>query len=110
MADTTDRRSRLPKELGVSTPYALPWAWADALHADGRGGVVAWVRFDLAASRGIAVFGPAGVASGPDRAQWTPLDTVTPGADHLDELRQVFDIVVEPIPLRAEVQIAEPPR
>ncbi len=68
------------------------------------------MRFDPAASRGIAVFGPAGVASGPDRAQWTPLDTVTPGADHLDELRQVFDIVVEPIPLRAQVQIAEPPR
>ena len=108
VADATDRRSRVPKELGIVTPYTLPWAWADALHADGRGGIVAWLRLDPAASRGVAVFGPAGALDSDD-PQWTALDGVSPGADHLDALRAMFDIVVEPVPRRAEVEIAEPP-
>jgi hypothetical protein len=108
VADATDRRSRLPKELGTVTPYTLPWAWADALHADGRAGIVAWLRLDPAASRGIAVFGPAGVPA-PDDSRWCALARTSSGVDHLDGLREMFDIIVASTPLRAEVRIAEPP-
>lgn len=44
----------LTLELSTVTPYELPHAWADAFHADGRGGLVYRCRFGMA--EGVALF------------------------------------------------------
>lgn len=108
VADTTDRAARMPKELGTVTPYTLPWAWADALHADGRGGVRAWLRHDPAASTTIGVFGPA---SSPDQPP-DPVDWPAPGPPQ-PALRWVawLAVAVElcDVPAEADVAIADEP-
>lgn len=102
-ADTTDRSARLPKELGAITPYDLPWAWADALHADGRGGVLYWLRFDPAASRGVAVFGPASAPDHPPQQSTWPELEPRPAVAWLEQLVEAVDVVDVP----SDAEIAE---
>lgn len=108
-ADTTDRSSRLPKELGASTDYRHTWAWADALHDDGREGLIYWLRRDPAATRGLAVFGPA---SAPDRlpgpAEWPTLPQRVLATVYRDELAVLADIL-EDAPALDELEIAAEP-
>lgn len=87
VADTTDRASRIPKELGATVPYDLPWSWADALHDDGRAGLRYWLRLDPGAGRGIAVFADAGEPNTPP-----PLEQDA-ATEYVDELRDSFDIL-----------------
>lgn len=102
VADSTDRASRLPKELGATVPYDLPWAWADALHSDGRNGLRYWRRLDPGSGRGLALFSRAGRPGEPP-----PLDHI-PATAYLDDLRTSFDIV-DPTPVfRALDQADEP--
>lgn len=49
----------LTAEIATIDDYRLPWQWADALHGDGRGGIVYRGRF--AQSECVALFGPASV-------------------------------------------------
>lgn len=64
LADTT-RPSvpRLTAEISTIVPFDVPWAWADAFHADGRNGILYRARFAMDES--VALFGDAGV---PDEA------------------------------------------
>jgi hypothetical protein len=90
VADTTDRASRVPKELGTITPYDLPWRWADALHADGRSALRYWLRLDPGAGRGVAVFSDHGAPAEPP-----PLDP-EPAAAHAAGLREAVDVLESP--------------
>ncbi len=101
VADTTHRSSRLSKELGVSVPYDVPWAWADAVHAEGRAGLRYWLRLDPGPGRGIAVFADAGVPDPPP-----PLAS-EPATAHADDLRTSFDII-EPTITFEELRAADP--
>lgn len=102
VADTTDRASRVTKELGTITPYDLPWAWADALHSDGRAGLRHWLRLAPEAGRGLALFSDAGAPATPP-----PLEHGVATA-YLDDLRASFDIVDPVPPFRALAHADEP--
>lgn len=103
-ADTTDRRSRVFKELGTIVPYDLSWRWADAVYDGGRGrpALRYWLRLNPGSGRGIAVFSDAGTTADPP-----PLRD-RPAVDHLDELRAVFDIVESPPALDQLIPAADP--
>lgn len=108
VADTTDRAARLPKELGTVTPYELPWAWADALHADGRGGVRAWLRHDPAATTTIAVFGPASSRDEqPDPADWPDPGSPESARRWLPWLAVAVEVC--DVPAEADVSVADEP-
>lgn len=108
VADTCDRAARIPKELGTVTPYTIPWAWADALHADGRGGVRAWLRHDPAGTTGIAVFGPASSPGHlPDPADWPDPGPPEPAVRWLLWLRDAVDI--DDVPTNADLPVAPDP-
>lgn len=102
VADTTDRASRVPKELGTSVPYEVPWSWADALHDDGRSGLRYWLRFDPGAGRGIAVFAESGE---PDAPPWLRYETA---AFYVDDLRASFDIIEPTITFAGLLAADEP--
>lgn len=112
VADATNRKSRLPKELGASNHYEDSWVWADALHDDGRGGIRWWLRLDPGPGKGIAVFGPASAPDRPvDTEQWPALDHHLPARNFADELADSFDLdtpAVEDTPLLADFDLAEP--
>lgn len=60
LADTTVAAlPALTGELATIVPYDIPWAWADAFHADGRTGICYRGRFSHDDS--LALFGPAGI-------------------------------------------------
>lgn len=103
-ADTTDRRSRMPKELGTTVPYDLPWQWADAVHNGGQGrpALRYWLRLDPGHGRGIAAFSTAGVPRDPP-----PLQDRR-AVEYVDELRAVFDVVESPPTLDQLVPAADP--
>ncbi len=109
VADTTRRAARVSKELGTITPYELPWAWADALHAVGRAGLVAWLRSDSADSRTVAVFGPASEPDRrPDPAEWPDFDDRSPASAHADGLAAALDILEE-VPTLEDLEEAVEP-
>lgn len=101
-ADPTDRASRVTEELGTVTPYDLPWAWADALHRDGRAGLRYWLRLDPGAGRGLALFSDAGAPASPP-----PLGHDVATA-YVDDLRASFDII-DPTPTFGALPLAEEP-
>lgn len=108
VADTTDRAARVPKELGTITPYTLTWQWADALHADGRGGLRAWLRHDPAGSRTIAVFGPASAPGQlPDTDVWSEPSAPEPASRWLLWLREAVTLV--DVPTESDVPEAPDP-
>jgi hypothetical protein len=51
-------RDRRETETGNLVPCRLPWAWADAFHADGRNGIVN--RGPVRQRGSVALFGTAG--------------------------------------------------
>jgi hypothetical protein len=60
LADTTVASvPGLTAELATIVPYDLAWQWADALHAEGRSGIVYRSRFGQ--DDGVALFGPPGI-------------------------------------------------
>lgn len=108
VADTTDRAARIPEELGTITPYTLPWQWADALHADGRSGLRAWLRHDPAGSRTVAVFGPASEADAPPSPEdWPEPAAPEPATRWLPWLRRAVEVC--DIPADADVPTAPEP-
>jgi hypothetical protein len=108
LADLTARASRVSVEIGTVTPYELPWQYADGLHAHGHAGLQWTMRFDPAASRGLAIFGPASDPDHlPDPERWPPLARQQPATRWLEELTEVFDI--HDVPSYAELDIAEDP-
>jgi hypothetical protein len=108
LADMTARASRIPIEIGTVTPYELPWAYADELHTLGRVGLRWTMRFDPAASRGVAVFGPASDPDElPDATIYAPLAGRQSATRFLDELSEVFDI--GDVPTFAELDLVEDP-
>jgi hypothetical protein len=64
LADTASRRAAgfgVTNELAGMADYAIPQAWAAALHAHQFGGIAYRLRFDPGvAAGGVALFGPAG--------------------------------------------------
>jgi hypothetical protein len=64
LADTASRRAAafgVTNELAGMADYAIPQAWAAALHAQQFAGIAYRLRFDPgAAAGGVALFGPAG--------------------------------------------------
>jgi hypothetical protein len=107
-ADLTARASRIPVEIGTVTPYQLPWAYADGLHERGLVGLQWTMRFDPAASKGLALFGPASdPARLPDPAVWAPLARHQSATRFLRELSEAFDI--GDVPSFAELELAEDP-
>lgn len=108
LADLTARASRIPIEIGTVTPYQLPWDYAEGLHALGRVGLQWTMRFDPAASTGVAVFGPASEPGQlPDPAVYAPLEGRQSATRFLDELSEVFDI--GDVPSFAELELVEDP-
>lgn len=72
----------LTAELATMVPYDLPWQWADALHTDGRSGIVYRSRFGQ--DDAVALFGPAGIP--PD----APGATRQPALAYRDEFPSAF--------------------
>lgn len=72
----------LTAELSTIVPYDIPWAWADALHADGRHGLLYVARFALEES--VALFGAAGAPCS------VPPASRSVGLDHYEELPSGF--------------------
>jgi hypothetical protein len=91
VADTTDRASRVSKELGCVVPYEVCWEWADALHHAGRSGLRYWLRLDPGAGRGVAVFGGDGTPPG------RPALRGESATRYTEQLRDSFDLVVPTI-------------
>jgi hypothetical protein len=106
IADTTDRRSRIPKELGASASYERTWAWADALYEDGRQGIRWWLRLDPGPGQGIAFFGPASAPDAlPDPIQWPTPPRCASALGWRHELADSFDLVDDP-PSLDELEVA----
>jgi hypothetical protein len=79
LADTTVASvPGLTAELATIVPYDLAWQWADALHAEGRSGIVYRSRFGQ--DDAVALFGPAGIPP------HTPEATRQPALAHGGEL------------------------
>ncbi len=95
VADVADRGARITLEIGTLTPYDQgPWLWADALHADSRGGIRWRLRFDPEQGIGVAIFGPASSPDElPDPGEWPDLDVCVPATHWVEELSDAFDIV-----------------
>ena len=86
------------RELETMVPYAVPQAWARALHAAGWGGVAYGPRFTPGPSTAVALFGDHGVRDWPDDP--APLSATQASPD----LEQV------PTPRRADLTVVRPPR
>lgn len=91
----------LTGEIATIVPYDLPWAWADAFHADGRHGVL--YRARLGMGEAVALFGPHGVSDDAPTAERT---TAT---SHLDDLPAAFLAGVETVGPLASLPRADPP-
>lgn len=109
VADVVARNARLTLEIGTLTPYDQgPWQWADALHDDGRGGLMWRLRFDPQDGVGVGISGPASTAPDdlPDPDDWPDLPHRTPATRWTEDLADAFDIV-EDVPASQELDIVE---
>jgi hypothetical protein len=93
-------RFRVTGELTATGDYDLTQDWARTFHACGFDGVRYALRFSPGASRGLAMFGPAG---SPDPAWGGDPD---PGPMH--EWLETMDVEVVPIPSSTAVTVVEP--
>lgn len=92
----------LTAEIATVVPYAIPWAWADAFHADGRTGICYRGRFSN--DDAVALFGRSGVPL--DAPQAVP----TPATDHYDALPDGFKTHAGPTGGLATFRRGAPPR
>lgn len=102
LADTTvASHRRLTTEISTTTPYDVPWAWADAFHHEGRTGICYVGRF--AHDDCVAVFGPHGVPDNP------PAATATPAIDFYDHLPAGFTAGIDAIGRLNDYTVGQPP-
>jgi hypothetical protein len=104
VADITDRRSRVPKELSTTVPYNVepgPWQWADALTAARWEGLVGWTRMDPSDSRTVALFGPAG--TDPPTSYRGSAPVAVPARNHADDLDGW--LVWSPVPGSGDLEV-----
>jgi hypothetical protein len=87
-------------ELVTMTPYAIPQAWARALHQAGFDAIKGRLRFAVGRTRGLALFGPAG-----NRPGW-PVDHSA--VDALTVARQLPMRVLDP-PDNEQLTVVPPP-
>lgn len=106
LADTASRRAAgfgVTNELSTMVDYAIPQAWAGALHAHHYGGIAYKLRFDPGVSAGgVALFGTRGQHDRPADVG-TPIDEAV-----LERLRTECGVVVAPRPRLDQLVVAEP--
>jgi hypothetical protein len=105
LADTASRRAAgfgITNELATTADYAIPQAWAAALHVHHFGGLAYRLRFDPGTSAGgVALFGPTG------QRDWPTGAGRAVDEDARQRLRRECGITVAPRPRLDQVVVVE---